>query len=303
MSFRDRLAVTIPPLLIRLCLALTFIWAGLGKLNKVQYDPETAAALANMDISVFVDQAVTPAQVTPGDTEQEPTMPDEMEAPPEESPTDIPPAEEPPAEENTEQPPVDDPDGLARLADPGYRLVLVQNAQPDEDAGTQPEEAPDADPNGGPPPQYTAANFPGGVEALQLYGAVASRLGGTPLESYAGLLAWLAALTELIGGLLLIPGILSRIWGLGLATAMGFALWLTTIEPSLGSTDAFLGFWPHLRPQYGSDAWWQLITGFWQLALCTMALAIFFGGPGRLSVDSLFFGPGTSRKARKEQSD
>ncbi|MFG0252246.1 MAG: hypothetical protein ACF8NJ_05160, partial [Phycisphaerales bacterium JB038] len=69
MSFRDRLALTFPPLLIRLVLALTFVWAGLGKVTKTDFSPEQAAALANMGIAAFVDMAGSPA-ATP---DQEPT--------------------------------------------------------------------------------------------------------------------------------------------------------------------------------------------------------------------------------------
>ncbi len=311
MTFRDRLALTLPPLLIRLCLAATFVWAGLGKFSKMDYDAQTSADLANAGVSVFESRAVEPGQrVPPSETDD---LPLDSEAEPEATPPadkqptmeDETSEAEPPADEPEvdEEPASEDPSGTPGLAhaDPGYRLVLVQNQGEPTAEDVEPAEATDeaqaAEPDAG---RFSAANFPNGVRAFRLYG-IAGSLAGSPLEPYAGSLAWICALTELIGGLLLIPGVLSRVWGLGLAINMAVAIWLTTITPSLGDPNAFLGFWPSIAPAYGSEAWWDLVTGFWQLALGTMALAIFLGGPGRISVDSLFFGPGTSRKAGKQE--
>jgi uncharacterized membrane protein YphA (DoxX/SURF4 family) len=142
------------------------------------------------------------------------------------------------------------------------------------------------------------------VTVKRMFVSVAPRLHtlGVPAlteGSWPTYLAWAAALTELIGGLLLIPGAFARIWGLGLCTAMGVALWSTTIHPNLGGDTAFLGFWPDLNAAYGTSAWAQLTTGFWQLALFVMAFSIFLGGAGRLSVDHLLFGPARADVPRK----
>ncbi len=332
MSFRDRLALTFPPLLIRLVLALTFVWAGLGKVTKTNFSAEDAAALATMGVQTFMDQAGPPVLLPdpapvddglvhdeeqpgdpiPGDTEVDPEVDPETvdstiedlieEVVPEEEPGEEPPAEVVDPEvvdPETTEPPVDDP-GLAYRQAGDFRLVTVQNVVEGEGDPVA-VETPPADTQA--QPTYTADRFPAdGVEARAL-NKIILMLDGTPFQDYALYLAWLAALTELIGGLLLIPGILSRIWGLGLAIAMGMAIWLTTITPSLNTADAFLGFWPNIAVSPGGDGWWPLVTGFWQLALGVMALSIFLSGAGRISVDALFFGPGSGRKSKHADND
>jgi uncharacterized membrane protein YphA (DoxX/SURF4 family) len=328
MSFRDRLALTFPPLLIRLVLALTFVWAGLGKVTKTNFSAEDAAALANMGVQTFVDQAGPPIVVVPDPVPVDDGLVHDDEQPGDPIPGDtevdsetvdttiedlieevIPgegPGEEPPAEvvdpETIDPETVDPPDdpGLAYRQASDFRLLTVQNA--DEGEGDPvAADTPPADTQA--QPAYTADRFPAdGVDARAL-NKIVLMLDGSPFQDYALYLAWLAALTELIGGLLLIPGILSRIWGLGLAIAMGMALWLTTISASVGSPDAFLGFWPSIAVSPGDDGWWPLVTGFWQLALGVMALSIFLSGAGRISVDALFFGPGSGRKSKHAGDD
>lgn len=53
MSTRDRIALSVPPLLLRLVLAVTFLWAGLGKaLTFDSVSPGGAATLASMGVAV-----------------------------------------------------------------------------------------------------------------------------------------------------------------------------------------------------------------------------------------------------------
>jgi uncharacterized membrane protein YphA (DoxX/SURF4 family) len=53
MSNRDRIALAVPPLLLRLVLAVTFIWAGLSKaLTTMSISPEGAATLSSMGVTV-----------------------------------------------------------------------------------------------------------------------------------------------------------------------------------------------------------------------------------------------------------
>lgn len=51
MRMRDKAALSLAPLLIRLALGVTFLWAGLGKVMVTQeYSPEAAAILANAGV-------------------------------------------------------------------------------------------------------------------------------------------------------------------------------------------------------------------------------------------------------------
>lgn len=79
MSTRDRIALAIPPLLLRLVLAVTFLWAGLGKaLTHMSVSPDGAATLSLMGVAVsntgpapvLVPAPTVPA--SPGSTETAP---------------------------------------------------------------------------------------------------------------------------------------------------------------------------------------------------------------------------------------
>jgi uncharacterized membrane protein YphA (DoxX/SURF4 family) len=90
------------------------------------------------------------------------------------------------------------------------------------------------------------------------------------------LMAWVAALTELLGGALIFIGLFSRIWGLGLATAMGFAFYLTSWPIIAGA-----GLFGMAIPDFN-----QVFT---QLGLFVLALGVAMTGPGALSLDRLMF--------------
>ena len=120
------------------------------------------------------------------------------------------------------------------------------------------------------------------LRAQQLY-HIAVMLVGTPFEPWAVWLAWAAACTELVGGFLILIGFFSRIWGLGLATTMGFAFWLTS--------------WPALVAAGGWDVLLKLAadgstfsTMCLQLSLFVLAFGIFLTGPGAASLDHIVFG-------------
>lgn len=110
--------------------------------------------------------------------------------------------------------------------------------------------------------------------------------------------AWIAALTEFIGGILLLLGFLSRIWALGLTILLGVAFYVATM----------------LRNGFivGDDGW-NLIafsrdvaafnTMFNQLGLCALALFILMVGPGPLSLDRLFFGKAKRKHQERAQGN
>ena len=93
-------------------------------------------------------------------------------------------------------------------------------------------------------------------------------------------LAWIAALTELVGGALILIGLFSRVWGLGLAIAMGVAFYLTTI-PALGE----VSLWSMLP----EENYLAFNTMFAQLGLFVLAFGVFLTGAGPLSLDRALF--------------
>ncbi len=92
-------------------------------------------------------------------------------------------------------------------------------------------------------------------------------------------LAWAAAGTELVGGGLLLLGLLSRVWGAGLAITIAFAFYMTSLEPLLD-----YGVMNLPMPIFN-----QVFT---QICLFVMAIGIAMTGAGGLSVDRLLFGGG-----------
>ncbi len=92
-------------------------------------------------------------------------------------------------------------------------------------------------------------------------------------------LAWVAAGTELVGGGLLLLGLLSRVWGAGLAMTMAFAFYMTSLEPVLD-----YGVLNLPMPIFN-----QVFT---QICLFVMAIGIAMTGAGGLSIDRLLFGGG-----------
>lgn len=92
---------------------------------------------------------------------------------------------------------------------------------------------------------------------------------------YASLLAHAAAYTELIGGVMILIGLFSRLWGLALSCVMGVAFYLTSL-PVLQTT-AIL----EMGEKFGSISL--------QLALFVLAFGILLTGPGPLSLDRLLF--------------
>ena len=113
------------------------------------------------------------------------------------------------------------------------------------------------------------------IEARRVYG-LATMLSAKEVP-YPVASAWIAAITELVGGGLLLVGLLSRIWALGLAVTMGMAFALTscTVLAATGPFDLAL-------PDY--------LRAVSQLALGTLALMVLLTGPGAIAIDHGIFG-------------
>ncbi len=92
-------------------------------------------------------------------------------------------------------------------------------------------------------------------------------------------LAWAAAGTELVGGGLLLLGLLSRVWGAGLAITIAFAFYMTSLEPLLD-----YGVMNLPMPIFN-----QVFT---QIFLFVMAIGVTMTGAGGFSIDRLLFGGG-----------
>ncbi|MBL8877271.1 MAG: DoxX family protein [Phycisphaerae bacterium] len=257
MTSREHMAVSIAPLFLRLVLSVTFIWAGLGKmLADMPVRGERAAVLANMGVR-GLQRAAQPGSVAPAPKSE-----------PAKTPASGPPAL--------------------------VSVVLAQQSGPTAAS-------------------FTAADFPEEIRVARLYGLALmlhdsaqpnDREGkphGFPLSpsivatgAWPVWLAWAAALTELIGGLLVLFGLFTRLAALSLAGVMMAAIWLTQIGPAVQSGSGTLGFLP---PHAAFDvAAWQ--TLLWQFSLLGAALSLFFAGAGGLSMDRAISGRPVVNKSK-----
>lgn len=304
MSTRYRMALGVSPLLLRLALAITFIWAGLAKVAAtMEVDGSTAAILANMGV---VKPSTGPAGTgsgpagtsgTPGSSENGGTGGPTTPLPP---PTEV-------IEKS------DPADGSvdAGWERPGYALIRV--GQPVEDAtGTASNgSSAAAGARAGATGKYSAAEFPEKVRVKTMYVLAASlwmaahpaaREDGTiprpiwPPALAEGRLpiifAYLVVAAELGGGVLLLLGLLTRFAAFSLAGVMAGAMWLSQIGPAIQSGSTRFGFLP-AYPEFDGQAWTSLM---WQMALLAMSLALMFSGPGYMAADHALFG-GRRRRA------
>lgn len=195
MRTRDALGLTLAPLLLRLMLAITFLWAGLGKvMEQSTLPPEQAARLANIGgpkptrapVTSPTTRPTDPTPKAPLPDPNKPTVPSERPTEQPKPPTDTPPAQPgqtPPAKEATD-------DGTVKADSTRTRLPALAQVVP-QDAATPPgasppspsteaapstppstESAPGAESTGGAgaakaAPVYTAADFPEPVEVFK----------------------------------------------------------------------------------------------------------------------------------------
>lgn len=272
MRFREKLALVVPPVLIRVVLGVTFLWAGLGKFSDMAVQGESAAILANMGVGVLVKAADQPPPIPEFDMPIEP-LPE---------PESIPETPERPIEGG----------GQSSLGQGA--IVLVQDEKRVYGADDFPnpvmvkrlyglalmiDKAAD--------PPLTEASEP----QMALWPSGIGH-GRWPL-----LAAWSATLTEVSAGLFLLFGFLTRISSLAIGVVMGVAIWLTTIGPAIQAGGARFGFLPAFDA-FDIDAW---TTPMWQFALFFCAIALLLLGPGPVSVDRALFRP--ARAAKDEPDD
>lgn len=254
------------PVFLRLALGLTFLWAGAGKfMATIPVQGEDAAVLANYGVAVKPTGGAAPVGVPPVPA-------------PESSPKD---ESKPEGPKGDAAPSTEDDRVFAML--PALRLVPQASAAPSV---------------------FTAADFPEPVQVTQYHGitlavhyAAHPKAGadGKPLPSiwpafasggkwphYLGLMA---AVTELVGGALVLVGFMTRIAALGLAGVMAVAMWLTQFGPPWQAGNAYLGFLPP-HALFDGAAWQSF---FWQFSLLCSAMALMFTGSGALAIDRIMF--------------
>jgi uncharacterized membrane protein YphA (DoxX/SURF4 family) len=258
---------SIAPIFLRVAVGVTFLWAGLGKLEgEMRVSGESAAALANMGLHAARKQAQAPGPVAPSAPAPEPVMPDGQ---------------------SPQSPHADGPAVDAKPAD----AVLPE--KPATAEGTSAH-------------VYSAAEFLKEIEVKRVYGLALTlhkaahpvpradasvpatlwpaRLGrgGWPL-----FFAWSVAIVEVVGGVCVLVGLLTRAGAVALAGVMLGAVWLTEIGPAVQAGTTVLGFIPD-RDWLAVDQWKTLL---WQFALLMGACALACLGSGALGFDRKLFPP------------
>ncbi|UCD74660.1 MAG: DoxX family membrane protein [Phycisphaerales bacterium] len=250
MSFSDCAGTAILPTLSRIVLCAAFVSVGFNKLfDDVTFTSEEATILRdNYRVEVVPQtESEAPSEVTsiePTSTGPVSIQPVSLQV------TDI---------EET------DPDPSLGSNTP----VAEPPATPEED-----ETAPDET-----EPTPAAPALPGTQAGLHKVTLMLHNA-GLPYADYG---AWIVAWTEFIGGILLLLGFFSRIWGIGLAFAMGVAFYIVTMGINGMLTQT-------INPIEFSKNIGAFNTMFAQLGLGLLALGIFLAGPGPISLDRLFFG-------------
>ncbi|MCC5787937.1 MAG: DoxX family protein [Phycisphaerales bacterium] len=318
MSLRQNLACHATPVFLRVALGVTFIWAGLGKVMErfpVQ-DQQTAEALVEAG-ALDVERARLRGLIPPATPEEEPPFKDESPADP------APPATDPdpdPAEDPGQDPSQDPGEDEGATEPPA-------SADPPNGASgpaTGPEGGPNA---AAPAHDHTillASDPNDSIEMLRVFGLsvlivsisetrevteddlarynlsderkaeLAGRQQRFPLvpealgnKPWPVALAWAAAITEIVAGLFLLIGFITRLSALGVVGVMVGAIWMTEIGPAMQAGATMIGFLPAYEV-FSPDAWKTLL---WQFALLMMGLGVAFSGAGGLSLDRVLFGP------------
>jgi uncharacterized membrane protein YphA (DoxX/SURF4 family) len=306
MSFSVTAATSFVPTLSRIVLCLAFVSAGYNKVFKeAEFSDLEANRLQSLGVKTTAPVTVTswadpsagfvyasyrqdaeqdPPDVTDdqnqGDpqpqTQPEPepeVKPEPKPAPPATAPRRVirrPPAATPPAATRPDPGPTPAPAPAPKAQpEPAEKppIVIKPSKETDE------EVPPFAGPN---PVQATSGGAHRAPGMYKIALLVDSAGWPAPVR-----LAQVAAFTELIGGALLLVGLFSRIWGLGLAISMGVAFYLVTV-PMYGV------FATH--PFEFAENTEAFNTMYCQLGLFVLAFGVFLTGPGKMSLDNLLFG-------------
>ncbi|HEX2837888.1 MAG TPA: DoxX family protein [Phycisphaerales bacterium] len=293
---------SIAPIFLRIAIGVTFVWAGLGKLEgEMRVSGEPAAILANMGLHIARKNAqpAAPAERLPGETPALAPVPPTSTPP---VPGELPAAGPVPGgggSDASQAPPRDVPVPQPVLAD---GQSVGSDAANQQAAPASITTAPAAKAARG----YVAQEFPKDFEVKRVYGLAlmlhrASHPAPRADASMPGKLwpdrfgrgtwplffAWSAAVLEVVGGVFVLAGLLTRASAAGLAGVMLGAMWLTEVGPAVQAGTTVLGFIPD-RDWLAVDQW---KTVFWQFSLMMGALALAFLGSGALGLDRKLFPP------------
>jgi len=268
MTFSQYAGTSLVPTLARLVLAAVFIPAGWNKVFKdADFTAEQATRLRSLGVNV---EPATPKVVAYDGSQMGAVQLASYRV------QDAPPSDSP---------------GSGSLRDP---------KPPEGDAQTQPSTPPEAAPTQAPPadqgtattPPNPSGPLPEGTYRAQGLHQVTLMLSENHFP-YPVWQARLAAFTELVGGSMLLLGLFSRIWGLGLSIAMGVAFYLVSMKMNGVFTMDPRAF---AEIQHGA----AFSTAALQLSLFVLAFGVFLTGPGPLSLDRMLFGGGREELAPGE---
>lgn len=281
MRFRDHIALTLPSFLLRLVLAITFLWAGTSKIiGTTTTQGDNAARLANMGVTFLapqIEQAVEPeAPINP--------LPESSETP----------LELVPAHPTYQSDTLPDPESQTETEDQSAQAIVPPVIIQPVVQTTAPAVGSDY-----PDPVYIKR-----VHKIALLIDHSVSPGLTPdsqpitpiLPSWMGsgkmpiISAWATAITELAAGVFLLIGFLTRFSAFSLSIVMLVAIWTTNLGPAvLQSNDAILGFIPNKPDLWDPSAYSVLL---WQVSVLVMCISVCLLGAGPLSIDRLLFRPG-----------
>lgn len=266
-SSRRSFGVLLAPVVLRIALAVTFIWAGLGKIvATMPIDEGQAAKLASMGVNVAEGSSAAPA-----------AAPASEPGPPPAASTAPGPAHSPIAPTPDER---------------AVRPDAAATARDARDEQSQPASA--GQPAAGDPAAASQRKVRRvwGL-ALRIHESANPGVGGDgaprmklwPASIGSGnwprYFAIAVVVTELGGGVLLAFGLLTRLGALSLAGVMLGAMWLDQIGPAMQAGTTVLWVLP------AHDAWdvaaWRPIL--WQLSLLSAAVAVALLGAGAPSLD------------------
>lgn len=286
MRFRDQVALTLPALFLRLTLCLIFLWAGLGKiLGETTVTGADAARLANLGIALNPPAGATPSLPPPPTPAEaptrplpEPTLPPTNLVTPEQSPT------APPTDQSADD---DQPASSLsmNLAEP--RWIPVRLARAPLNAADFPSEHRVQRVHGITLLLSHAANPGLDAQSRPIPRTMPTWIGH---DRWPVMLAWTAAVCELLAAFMLFFGVLTRFGALLVVGIMLQAMWLTQIGPAVvGRIDAHFGFIPNLGDMWAPPTFQTL---FYQLSCLTMAAAVCLLGSGPIGFDRAIFRPG-----------
>lgn len=259
MTFSQTAGYSVVPVLSRIVLCAAFFFVGYNKCfdDSVVYTPDEAKRLRELGVDVVPVSGGGSSAVTDVAWRQEietGTLTGRRATPPPEAGG---------PETGETAPPPDEETGAA---------------PPPEEGGPAESQEEQADP--AEQPGDDAAAEPGTAKGMHRVTLMVDNA-GWPADSPLSpkLLGVIAAVTEMVGGAMLLVGLFSRLWALGLAFTMGVAFYLTSFS-AIAATPMPFDFVQNMGAFQSAAL---------QLALFALAFGVLLTGAGGLSLDRLLF--------------